>query len=496
LRRWFFAHLLVVSMATPQHQYLEAQEQQNIQKYIEDNNINDLMADLVEAYLNDRPMSSPKQHFANSLRMSLTKEETPEEQQEQIVAEITSAAQVPGDALKRLFEAMKQISSEIVPMDTIRMIIEASLKLLNCDRLSLFIYDKRMGMLVLNASNLEHPIRVKPGQGIAGSCFKTQQTVNIPNCYNDPRFDQTFDMKTGYRTSNLLTMPIIDFEGECMGVIQAINKLEIDSPGFSRVDEILLDSLMEHVSIALRNAEVYRAAIETAERSNALLNMLQSVSEDLGVQSTVLSVATHASELVRADRCSVFLVDDTHGQLFSIASDSGKEIRIPKSAGIAGECATDCKLIVIDDAYEDSRFNQEFDKKSGYRTKSIIAVPVKRSQRNSQGVYSAVAVIQMINKTEFDGEIGRFDDEDVQVLETFATFVATKFATSSLLSKAHHGHGKNQFSEDHGFPGDLKATDHQHHPHGGRRPSGTGIGDHHEARILESEEDEAEDTFS
>ncbi|CAK0862225.1 unnamed protein product [Prorocentrum cordatum] len=108
---------------------------------------------------------------------------------------------------------------------------------------SLFVYDKRIDMLVLNASNLEFPIRVKPGQGIAGHVFKTHETVNIPNCYEDSRFDQTFDKSTGYRTNNLLTMRIIDYEGEGMGVLQAINKL--DGTPFTHVDEILLENLAE-----------------------------------------------------------------------------------------------------------------------------------------------------------------------------------------------------------------------------------------------------------
>ncbi|CAE8598794.1 unnamed protein product, partial [Polarella glacialis] len=138
---------------------------------------------------------------------------------------------------------------------------------------------------------------------------------------------------------------------------------------------VLMENLTQHVSIALRNAEVYSAAIVTSERASALLQMIQTLSEDLGAQSMILNVITHANQLVQANRCMIFLVDDQREQLWSIATDSGKEIRIPKSAGIAGECATENKLIVIDDAYTDPRFNQEVDKESGYVTKSIIAVP-------------------------------------------------------------------------------------------------------------------------
>lgn len=184
----------------------------------------------------------------------------------------------------------------------------------------------------------------------------------------------------------------------------------------------MLENLTEHACIALRNAEVYRAAIVTSERANGLLNMIQSLSQDLGAQSLILTITMHANELVQADRCTVFLVDEKKQQLWSVSTDSGKEIRIPKNAGIVGECVKEAAVIAIPDAYEDSRFNQEIDKKTGYHTKSILAVPLLRKNSSQQ----VLAVIQMINKTEFDGAIGKFDDEDIQVMETFATFVASK----------------------------------------------------------------------
>merc|ERR1719262_2173643 len=209
-----------------------------------------------------------------------------------------------------------------------------------------------------------------------------------------------------------------------MGVLQAINKMQpgTESHGFSRVDEILMENVTQHVCIALRNAEVYRAAIVTSERANALLRMMQTLSQDLGVQSMILTITMHANELVQADRCTVFLVDEMKQQLWSVTTDSGKEIRIPKSAGIAGQCASEMALINIPDAYSDPRFNQEIDRKTGYRTRSILAVPVCNEHQTR-----VLAVIQMINKMEFDGE-------DVQVMETFAKFVGGKLSHASLIT--------------------------------------------------------------
>lgn len=457
------------------------EEQAAIEAYSKKYDIDGLVGDLIDGLLRDRPETQPKEHFAHLLRMEQLKNQSGDEMDAIDMAEASKASEVPGRLLVDLFEATKNITSEIVPKDTITIIIAETIKLLRCDRVSLFIYDKRIDMLVLNASNLTQPIRVKPGQGIAGHVFKTQETVNIPDCYQDPRFDTSFDKITGYRTSNLLTMPIVDFEECCMGVLQAINKNDSAGTGafFNHVDEILMENLTQHVSIALRNAEVYRAAIVTSERASALLHMIQSLSQDLGVQSMILTVTMHANELVQADRCTVFLVDEKKQQLWSVSSDSGKEIRIPKTAGIAGECACEGKLIAIPEAYEDPRFNKEIDIKTGYRTTSILAVPVLRRQGK------VLAVIQMINKTEFDGAIGKFDDEDLQVMETFATFVASKLEGSTLLTS-----GDGVSSEGDKAFGDL------HAPKAHRGSSNYAVQEHKSA-IQESfaEGEEEEDTF-
>lgn len=337
---------------------------------------------------------------------------------------------VPGRHLMRLFEATRNINAEIVPKETIRIVIQETIKLLKCDRVSLFVYDKRIEMLVLNASNLEFPIRVSPGQGIAGFVFAQHKTVNIPDCYEDERFDPAFDKQSGYRTRSMLTVPIMDFENQSMGVLQAINK-DGDSE-FDHIDELLMGHLTQHVGIALRNAEVYRDAIITSERANGLLHMISSLSQDLGTQSTILTITMHANQLIQADRCTVFLVDDAKQELWSVSTDSGKEIRIPKSAGIAGQCATEGKIINIPDAYKDPRFNQEIDKKTGYKTQSMLVIPVRNEQQSR-----ILAVIQMINKTEFDGVIGQFDEDDVTVMDTFAKYVGSKLSNASFLAASN-----------------------------------------------------------
>lgn len=56
-------------------------------------------------------------------------------------------------------------------------------------------------------------------------------------CVQDPRFNKDIDKKTGYRTKNILSMPILDNEGEVVGVAQIVNKMSNDQTSFSSADE-------------------------------------------------------------------------------------------------------------------------------------------------------------------------------------------------------------------------------------------------------------------
>ena len=98
------------------------------------------------------------------------------------------------------------------------------------------------------------------------------------------------------------------------------------------------------------------------------------------------------------------------GVVFAENLDEMGEIRIPLGSGIAGAVAQSGEAIRIDDAYSDPRFNQDVDRRTGYRTRSILSLPVK----NVSGEVFAVA--QLLNRC--DGQPFDHDDE-----QRFAGFV-------------------------------------------------------------------------
>ena len=119
-------------------------------------------------------------------------------------------------------------------------------------------------------------------------------------------------------------------------------------------------------------------------------------------------------ELLDAERASLFLVDHERQQLvLRVAQDvaEGVQVRIPLSSGIAGAAAVSGQPVRVDDAYADPRFNRAVDAETGFRTRSVLCLPLQ--DRNG----TVFAVTQLLNRR--DGK--PFDDTDTRRYAEFAT---------------------------------------------------------------------------
>ncbi|GIZ04420.1 cGMP-specific 3',5'-cyclic phosphodiesterase [Caerostris extrusa] len=82
---------------------------------------------------------------------------------------------------------------------------------------------------------MKRKIRVPWDKGIVGYVAKCREPLNIPDCYMDDRCNSLVDLRTGYKTHNMLCMPILDADGEVKGVAQVINKRHGKEP-FAEAD--------------------------------------------------------------------------------------------------------------------------------------------------------------------------------------------------------------------------------------------------------------------
>ena len=154
---------------------------------------------------------------------------------------------------KRRLEAMRDVARAMAGRleldELLRTIIGKVGELCDCDRASLFLVDEARGELWSRVSQgTEYTIRLPIGRGVAGSVAKSGMAINLADPYLDPRFDASFDERTGYRTRTLVAVPIVSPEGKTTGVVEALNKRV--GP-FGVEDERLLEAVASEISVAL-----------------------------------------------------------------------------------------------------------------------------------------------------------------------------------------------------------------------------------------------------
>ena len=183
------------------------------------------------------------------------------------------------DRLNMLIEASKIVNSAIEIDKLLKLILEAASRSIDADRGTLYLLDTATGELwskVAQGNNIVE-IRLPVGKGLAGYVAKTGEVVNITDAYKDPRFNPEIDKKSGYKTHNVLCMPMRDKDGKIFGVFQFLNKRE--GP-FGPGDESFIDALSVHASIALENARLAREMVQS-ERLSAVGKMASTIIHDI-----------------------------------------------------------------------------------------------------------------------------------------------------------------------------------------------------------------------
>lgn len=140
----------------------------------------------------------------------------------------------------------------------LRLIAEATVTMVGSERATIYIVDRARQELwsrVATGTGVGE-LRFPIGVGIAGTVAQTGETINIPDAYADPRFNDESDQRSGFRTRNLLTLAMTDHDGAVIGVFQAINKTDGD---FTTEDETTLRALASSAAVAVENAQLVTA---------------------------------------------------------------------------------------------------------------------------------------------------------------------------------------------------------------------------------------------
>lgn len=322
-----------------------------------------------------------------------------------------------------LLEVSRRVSDSLSLDVLLPRMVEIVSEFLNAERCTLFLHDPASQELYsrLAQGDLTHEIRFPAHAGIAGSVFKSGESVMIPDAYNDPRFNPEIDKRTGYRTRSILCAPIRTTQGEIIGVAQVLNK-RVDT--FNTDDMGLLESITSQAASAFLNAQLHEQITRVQQEEATLLEVTTVISKELNLEPLLRKIMETVTAILHADRSTLFMYDPKAKELWStVAQGVGTvQIRFPSHLGIAGSVFTTGQTINIPDAYGDSRFNKDVDKRTGYKTDSILCMPVINKRDETIGV------IQVLNKKG-----GPFTATDERRLRAFASQASIAIENAKLF---------------------------------------------------------------
>jgi len=117
---------------------------------------------------------------------------------------------------------------------------------------------------------------------------------------------------------------------------------------------------------------------QLGEKLFSILKICQKINSERDLGALLDLITREATRLMEADRASIFLLDREKGDLWSkVALGSEEILRFNTRLGIAGAIAQSGQTINVEDVHQDPRFYPEIDTRTGYHTRSLLAIPLR-----------------------------------------------------------------------------------------------------------------------
>lgn len=259
-----------------------------------------------------------KFYNAENLELKLQKGH---ERTQQIISEVSVLHEI-----SRAFEGSKSLDN------LLHYLVEKAQFLMRTESASLMLHIEETNELEFKVvlgpkSEKVKPFRLKMGKGIAGWVAENQEPILIPDAYKDPRFDPSFDKRSGYVTRSILCVPMIH-KGVTVGVMTVLNRL--DTQPFAEEDKTLMFTFASQAALAIENARLLQSAIEKErldkelQVASEIQNLLipQEIPEIKGLR---LSATYLPCKEVSGDFYDIMRLDE-HRSAFIVADVAGKGI--------------------------------------------------------------------------------------------------------------------------------------------------------------------------
>lgn len=234
---------------------------------------------------------------------------------------------LPSDLLS-IMEISKAMVSQPNMDKLLEIILAKVTEVIKAERSSLFLYNTRTAKLEsIIAQKTNVKIIIAIGEGIAGYTAQQRKVIICPDTYDDPRFVKFFDKKTGYKTRNILSAPLLTSKGELIGVIEVLNKIK---GRFAHYDITLIEAFASQATVAIQNAILFQENLRRKaqiERLNVrLTEKLETIEKELKVKYHYGNIIGQSEQMQQLYRLLEKVKETSFPILIQGGSGTGKEL--------------------------------------------------------------------------------------------------------------------------------------------------------------------------
>jgi sigma-B regulation protein RsbU (phosphoserine phosphatase) len=160
---------------------------------------------------------------------------------------------------------------------------------------------------------------------------------------------------------------------------------------------------------------------EEIEHLKVLIEASKLINSSIEADQLFASILTVARKELGVERGTLYFVDEARREIWAKVAEQAAEIRLPFGRGLAGTVAATGQEIILHDAYADSRFDRSQDARTGFRTRSMLCVPIRNKQSK------VVGVLQLLNKVH-----GSFGEKDLRFLAAISDHMAIAMENAQL----------------------------------------------------------------
>ncbi len=179
------------------------------------------------------------------------------------------------ESLEMLVMVSRLLSSKLDISELLATIMRLASRVVGAERASLYLLDEKTQELyfdvALGLPQTVQKIRLKMGEGLAGTCAKERTSIIMNDVASDNRHAGKVDEKSGFVTNSLLTCPMI-IKGKAIGVVQAINKIEGE---FTETDKNNFEAFASQAAIAIENSRLFSSVKEEKSKMEVVFKKIK-----------------------------------------------------------------------------------------------------------------------------------------------------------------------------------------------------------------------------